>query len=127
MITIIRHLLICLHLVERPDLVGRIVAEHPAPEDLVRGVLSVVVDGGLRKWACLRCPCGCGEKIMLSLATQRNPHWTVTLDWLERPTAWPSVRQVTQCRSHYWVKRGRIIWCADGDPEPVLLAGRVGH
>lgn len=113
MIGLIRYLLILLHVIKRPDLVGRVVAQHPAIEDLVAGVLIVVEDGAIQKWVCFRCPCGCGEKIMLSLAAQRRPHWTVTLDWLGRPTLSPSVRQVTQCRSHYWVKRGKLEWCAD--------------
>ena len=108
---LIRQLLIWLRVVERPDMIGRVLARHPTPDELVRGALVVVRDGAISKWVCFRCPCGCGERIMLSLAPQRRPHWTVGLDWLGRPTLSPSVDQATVCRSHYWIKRGRIEWC----------------
>ena len=117
MIGIIRNLFIWLHLIDRPNLIGRSIVQHPSPEELVTGVLLIVEDGVVRKWVCFRCPCGCGEKIMLSLAPQRHPHWTVGMDWLRRPTLSPSVRQVTQCRSHYWVRRGRVQWCPDSGPR----------
>lgn len=73
----------------------------------------VVRDGPIDKWICLRCPCGCGEKIMLNLSAKKSPRWRVTTDWLRRPTVEPSVLQVSGCRSHFWIKGGRVDWCPD--------------
>ncbi len=56
------------------------------------------------------CPCGCGDVIELLLLSTVNPHWTLSVDRLDRPTLHPSVWKSTGCRSHFWVKNGQIIW-----------------
>ncbi|MGB4950377.1 MAG: DUF6527 family protein [Rhizobiaceae bacterium] len=68
---------------------------------------------GVDKWACFRCPCGCGETIKLSLSKNRRPRWTAISDWLKRPAISPSVRQTNECRCHFWIRQGRIDWCKD--------------
>ena len=110
---LIRHLLVSVGLIRRPDLIGRQMQEHPTPEQLKEGVLVVVKDKDIEKWACFRCPGGCGEKVMLSLSPRRRPKWTTILDWLRRPTLSPSVRQVNTCRCHFWIKDGAVEWCSD--------------
>jgi len=92
----------------RPDLVSRFSPTHPTPEELKTGQLIIVRDGGLEKAACLRCPGGCGAKIVLLLSAKRWPTWKVQLDWLGRPTVEPSVRQLNDCRCHFWIRRGRV-------------------
>lgn len=106
-------------LIGRTDLVARVSPWHPTPDQLQVGSLVVVCDGTLDKWACFRCPGGCGEKIQLSLSQARRPRWAVRLDWLLRPTIEPSVRQLNACRCHFWIKHGQVQWCADGSPRQV--------
>lgn len=106
-------------LVGRSDLVGRVSARHPTPEELQARSLIVVRDGALDKWACFRCPGECGEKIQLSLSRARRPRWSVRLDWLLRPTIEPSVRQLNACRCHFWVEHGQVQWCADSGHRQV--------
>lgn len=110
---LLREALVALRLIPRPDLSVRVAADHPSPDDLVPGRLVVVRDGARSKWACLRCPGGCGERIQLSLHPTRRPRWSVRLDWLRRPTVEPSVRQTNACRCHFWIRDGRVEWCAD--------------
>ncbi|WP_246628708.1 DUF6527 family protein [Methylomagnum ishizawai] len=86
---------------------------HPKPDELPPGLLVVVKDGGYLKWACFRCPGGCGEKLQLSLNPSRRPRWTVGLDWLRRPTLTPSVHQFNACRCHFVLKNGIVNWCRD--------------
>lgn len=106
-------------LIRRTDLVGRVSAQHPSRDHLPAGSLVVVRDGDLEKWACFRCPGGCGEKIQLSLSQTRRPQWSVRLDWLQRPTIEPSIRQLNACRCHFWVRNGQIAWCADSGHRQV--------
>lgn len=113
----IRELLVGVGLTARPDLVTTVVSDHPDPERILPGLLFVVTNGKLRKWACFRCPCGCGEKIMLSLVENRRPRWTVITDWLGRPTISPSVNRLDGCRSHFLVQKGRVAWCPNGRPS----------
>ena len=109
----IRRVLVSLRLVKRPDLVGRIADRHPTPDELRDGELIVVQDGDRQKWACLRCPGGCGEKLQLALVPYRKPRWLVRLDWLRRPSITPSVRQLNDCQCHFWIKGGKVHWCRD--------------
>ncbi|MGO7611084.1 DUF6527 family protein [Rhizobium ruizarguesonis] len=39
------------------------------------------------------------------------PRWDVALDEAGKPTLHPSVWRKSGCRSHFWMKRGRIHWC----------------
>ncbi|WP_416235422.1 DUF6527 family protein [Nitrospirillum sp. BR 11164] len=107
----IRLFLVALGFIERPALVAATVPQHPGPAEFVDGRLLVVTNGALQKWACFRCPCGCGERVLLSLAENRRPRWSVSVDWLGRPTLSPSINRLDGCRSHFWVRRGRIEWC----------------
>ena len=130
-------------LIRRSALTGLVRAEHPGMDELADGRLCVVRDGGIEKWACFRCPGGCGHKIQLSLNPNRRPRWIVRLDWLDRPTLSPSVHQTNECRCHFWVRRGHVEWCRDSghrrqgptegqdltDPRgrPTPAQARLGH
>ncbi|MDP1748529.1 MAG: DUF6527 family protein [Reyranella sp.] len=98
-------------------------SDHPDIEALPPGIIYVVGGPTYQKWAFLKCPCGCGEPIMLSLSEKKRPRWHIDTDWFGRPTVKPSVWQTAGCYSHFWIKKGRIHWTADtGRPH----ASRVG-
>jgi hypothetical protein len=103
-----------LGLAAKPDLVAELAEVNPAHESVPAGRVIVVGGPGYQKWAYFRCPCGCGEVIMLSLASSRRPRWTVKLDWLMRPSIEPSVQRTAGCYSHFWIRRGVVEWCGDG-------------
>lgn len=109
---LLRRLLVRLGVVQRPDVLARFVERHPTPEELPLGSLVIVQDGARQKWACLRCPGGCGAKLQLSLNPARRPCWKVAFDWLGRPSISPSIHQQNACRCHFWLKRGIVEWCA---------------
>jgi hypothetical protein len=121
---VLRGLLVRVGLVQRPELVTRVMDRHPMPEELPPGHMVVVEDGGRQKWACFRCPGGCGEKLQLSLNPTRRPRWAVSFDWLRRPSLNPSVHQQNACRCHFWLKQGGIEWCADSGTRPTLKSRR---
>ena len=111
-------------LIERPDFRVERVPDHPELSSLQPHVLYVVGDRSFQKWALLKCPCGCGEPIMLSLSQKRRPKWAVVTDWLDRPSVAPSIWQTAGCYSHFWIKQGRIRWTKDtGRPH----SHRVGN
>lgn len=58
-----------------------------------------------------KCPCGCGEDIELTVMEGVTPRWDIEIDSSKRPTLRPSVWKQSGCRSHFWVKNGRIVWC----------------
>ena len=104
----LREVLSQVGLIRKPRYVATDVSDNPAPGTLVFGVFLVVRSGRTPKWAYLFCPCGCGEIIMLSLSSARRPRWTVSVDFLGRPTVWPSIHQTAGCRSHFWLRKGNI-------------------
>lgn len=102
--------LIKLGLIQKPDFIATIVSEHPAPEQIKSGEIIIVNDAGYLKWACFQCPT-CGETILLSLNQTRRPRWQVTLDWFNRPTLHPSIRQTDGQKCHFWIKQGKVRSC----------------
>lgn len=59
----------------------------------------------------MKCPCGCGDTIELLLIKEAKPRWDLQVDASGRPTLKPSVWCQTGCRSHFWLRSGRVEWC----------------
>lgn len=110
---VIRQVLIWLHVIRKPNFTVQIVSTHPTPEEIKPGRMLVVGEADYHKWACFRCPGGCGEKILLSLNQARHPCWIVSADRLERPTVHPSIKQLNDCKCHFWIRQGTVEWCLD--------------
>jgi hypothetical protein len=49
----------------------------------------------------------------LSLNQARHPCWAASIDRLGRPTLHPSVRQLNECKCHFWIREGTVHWCTD--------------
>ena len=73
------------------------------PDELEPGVLYVSMDYGT---AAHRCCCGCGEEVVTPITPT---DWKITFDG-ETVSLHPSIGNWTlACRSHYVIKRGRVI------------------
>jgi hypothetical protein len=70
----------------------------------------IIVGQDISKRAYLKCPCGCGDLIMLSLMKENKPSWNLQIDNLGRPSLLPSIWKIDGCKSHFFVRRGRIKW-----------------
>jgi len=57
------------------------------------------------------CPCGCNRTVELHLLPEAHPHWKLTINQKGLPTLSPSVWLKDGCRSHFWIRDGKIIWC----------------
>ena len=99
-----------LRVIPRTEVSAEVRGDRPTGDDL-RADRLVVVRGKAPKWALMRCPCGCGERLQLSLAEERRPRWGVDVDRLGRPTVVPSVRMQDGCRAHFHLRGGHIEWC----------------
>ncbi|GAA6182652.1 hypothetical protein NBRC116594_40900 [Shimia sp. NS0008-38b] len=105
-----------LHLLRFDFLIDR-ASKLPDHSFMVPDELTLVENGDIKKWACLRCPGGCGEVIILSLNPNQRPRWRVSEDFWLRPTVHPSVHQKNECGCHFWIKKGQISWCRGGRPS----------
>jgi hypothetical protein len=92
------------------------------PPDAPRpGILYIV--GEDTPWCgVLACPCGCGDAIRLSLVERDRPSWRLVIDDAGRPILSPSIHRVVGCRSHFFVRTGRIVWASAASIHP--KAGR---
>ncbi|MGQ2933742.1 DUF6527 family protein [Sphingopyxis sp.] len=57
------------------------------------------------------CPCGCQAIIQLSLIRRDSPHWRAWTEADGSASLSPSVWRKPTCGAHFWLRRGRIIWC----------------
>ena len=89
-----------------------IVHEH-LPESLKNKTLYIVEDDGFEEQAALLCPCGCGRVLQMNLLPDERPCWRVTKHPDGTATLHPSVWRQKDCGSHFWFRRGRVLWCRD--------------
>jgi hypothetical protein len=88
-----------------------IVQGDSLPPDLPRRDLMLAREDG-EDWSVgFRCPCRCGQTIELLVIPEAKPRWALATDALGYPTLSPSVWLNKGCRSHFWVRSGRIVWC----------------
>lgn len=86
-----------------------IVVEDEMPSKLPRRSLLLLRDSGEDWSVTMRCPCGCGENIELALIPEAKPRWELSLEQ-GIPTLKPSVWKRDGCYSHFFLRRGRVIW-----------------
>jgi len=87
-----------------------LVEDKPNIENMSDKKLFIVGGKGYSKWAYMKCPCGCKEILTLSLMKKHNPSWTIKVDKLNRATLYPSIWKEDGCRSHFWIRKGKLIW-----------------
>lgn len=56
------------------------------------------------------CPCGCGDVITLNFSKKYRPRWSVKEHPDGSVTLTPSIRRRDGCRSHFFVRNGKIDW-----------------
>lgn len=88
------------------------------PPDLPRPGRVYLVGDRADPWsAAMACPCGCGALIQLSLLRQDRPSWTAAVAADGAVTLHPSVWRVRDCRSHFFLRQGRIVWAQSSLPS----------
>jgi hypothetical protein len=59
----------------------------------------------------MHCPCGCWQRLELMVLQGVKPRWDFRLNRKGQVTLHPSIRLVSGCRSHFWLRDGKVIWC----------------
>lgn len=89
-----------------------IIVDHDSlPARMPRRDLVLAREDGQNWCVGLKCPCGCGRTIELLLIEEAKPRWSLSADAKGRPTLHPSVWLQTNCRAHFLLISGRVIWC----------------
>src|SRR6266436_400756 len=79
-------------------------------EEIAPTIIYVTTSYGYAKWAQFRCPCGCGEIVLLNLSASRRPCWKIRNGLFGQATIMPSVWRTDGCQSHFFIRRGRVEW-----------------
>lgn len=74
-------------------------------------VLYILGENGHLWKAAMMCPCGCKEILQMSLHQEGRPRWTFTYNQDKTGTLHPSVWRKVGCKSHFFIRKGRIHWC----------------
>ncbi|MGO9145122.1 MAG: DUF6527 family protein [Desulfomonilia bacterium] len=81
------------------------------PEQLLPGIVYLVGEAEHFWCAALLCPCGCQAVIQLNLLTSTRPVWQFERHpIMDLPTLSPSIRRTQGCKSHFFLRRGRVHW-----------------
>lgn len=81
------------------------------PDKLLSKTLYLVGEQNNYWQAAMVCPCGCEDLIQLALDPTGRPRWSVRLDKNGLATLHPSVHRNLSCRSHFFLRSGKIVWC----------------
>jgi hypothetical protein len=84
------------------------------PDQVLDGVIYLIGENSNPWSASFICPCGCKELISLSLIKADHPSWRASYrrDGSDI-TIHPSVWRTKGCRSHFFIRKGRVVWAMD--------------
>lgn len=85
--------------------------EETLPQHLGRKTLYIVEEDGFQEQAAMLCPCGCKRILHMNLIPDERPCWCITSHEDGTSTLHPSVWRKKDCGSHFWFRRGRVVWC----------------
>ncbi|MGD0769918.1 MAG: DUF6527 family protein [Tepidisphaeraceae bacterium] len=80
------------------------------PDKLKPHTLYVECEGKRQWLAAMLCPCGCRETLHMSLLSDDRPRWKLTIHRDGTPSLSPSIWRHVGCRSHFFLRNGRIRW-----------------
>ena len=86
------------------------VSEH-LPSNLKKKVIYVVSEDGYNEHVSMLCPCGCKKTLHMNLIPDETPCWKLHTSNRKHLTLHPSVWRKKDCKSHFWFRNGRVIWC----------------
>lgn len=87
-----------------------VMVEGAFPKAIEPRTLYILTEDGAPWQAAMICPCGCGETLDLNLLPDERPCWCFAADNRGRASLDPSVWRKIGCRSHFWLRRGMIVW-----------------
>lgn len=80
------------------------------PDRLRSGIVYLVGNDGYYWQAVMLCPCGCEKVLHMNLIEDYEPCWTYIIH-PKTISLSPSVNRMVECRSHFFLRNGKIEWC----------------
>ncbi|MBC7382939.1 MAG: hypothetical protein H7296_08075 [Bacteroidia bacterium] len=80
------------------------------PESISSGKIYIVGNKGYHWQGVMLCPCGCKEHLYINFIEEQHPCWTYKIGGEKKITLHPSLWRKTGCKSHFFVKKGKVVW-----------------
>jgi hypothetical protein len=90
--------------------------DEARPLTVNAGDTIVVRRGGRQRSLIIRCPCGCGDDLVVNLDGRTGPAWRLYTR-SGKLSLYPSYWRDSGCESHFIIWRNRILWCGRYDEE----------
>lgn len=81
------------------------------PETAEKNKIYISYEEGEWCYLLMKCPCGCGADIDLSLIKNLKPRWKVKFHLNGTISLLPSIWRKQKCKSHFFYKKGKVFWC----------------
>ena len=108
--------------------VGTFASRHEAVETLQMTGDAALVHRGVPRMVIMKCPCGCGDLLLVNLDRRAGPAWRIYRRG-KSISLFPSYWRDTHCESHFILWRNDVFWCDWYDEtlwkEPSNIEGRV--
>jgi hypothetical protein len=79
------------------------------PDSIDEWVIYIVGERANYWMITFKCPCGCDSVISLNLLKGVRPRWKFKTRWGTISIS-PSVWRRVGCRSHFYIRKGRVDW-----------------
>lgn len=95
---------------------GEVASRDAAATLLSKSGDTVLVKRGKPRLLVMRCPCGCGDDLLVNLDRQAGPAWQHYYN-LRGLTLYPSYWRNDRCGSHFIIWNSHIYWCYGWETE----------
>jgi len=85
------------------------------PENVNDKTIYIIGDLSQPWLLAFNCPCGCHNVIQLNLLKEADPCWKYKVTKKKKINISPSVWRTTGCKSHFIVRKSKIVWVNDFD------------
>ena len=81
------------------------------PGKIKQGIVYIFNNNEYHWQIAMLCPCRCKTVLYLNLVDDIHPYWKYRVDRHDRISISPSLYRKTGCRSHFFLRNGKIEWC----------------
>lgn len=87
------------------------------PDSLKPSIIYIVGNDGYYWQVVMLCPCNCKKVLHMNLMREHQPYWRVEISRKNMISLYPSIHRMVGCKSHFFVRKGKIVWAG----QPALF------
>jgi len=104
------------HRVTRISPKGTVATRDDARPLIVAAGDAVIVERGCLRSLIVRCPCGCGDDLVINLDRRTGPAWKL-YSRTSKLSLYPSYWRDSACECHFILWKNRVCWCGRYDDD----------